>query len=309
MLPPAPPPAPAPPPTPLPALALATQRSFFDALRAHDPKALAALYAPDADVDLGVGVRQAHGPDAIAAVAESLFAAFPDAKVQWGTLLQSGDRTAVELAWTGTHTAALGGLAPTKKVVGAHGLLVERFAASGLLASQHLYFDADTLAADLATRGGKPHPFDGLPTAQTTVADPTAASADDDAAIHRLAASFGQGAYADARALADGTTTWTDATRGHGTTGKGAVLAWTSSLEHMWKRAERPLLDAWSAGDWLVLEWGVRAGAAVSDAAVPHVAEVVRFDGGHLAEVRTYRSSARSALPEPGRHVSGGKNQ
>lgn len=87
------------------------------------------------------------------------------------------------------------------------------------------------------------------------------------------------------------------------------MLAWTSSLEHMWKRAERPLLDAWSAGDWLVLEWGVRAGAAVSDAAVPHVAEVVRFDGGHLAEVRTYRSSARSALPEPGRHVSGGKNQ
>ncbi len=73
------------------------------------------------------------------------------------------------------------------------------------------------------------------------------------------------------------------------------MLAWTSSLEHMWKRAERPLLDAWSAGDWLVLEWGVRAGAAASDAAVPHVAEVVRFDGGHLAEVRTYRSSARRA--------------
>jgi hypothetical protein len=273
------PPAPLPAPPPLNELELTTHRALFDALRAHDAKALAALYAPDAWVDVGVGLTEAKGGDAIAALAETLWTAFPDSKVQWGTLLQSGNGTAVELAWTGTHTGALGEHAPTKKVLGTALLLIETFTPSGLIESQHLYFDAETLTNDLATRVGRPHAFVGLPTAQTTALDHAVVTAEDEPAMRTLADALANGTLKDLSSLGSPATTWVDETRRHTTEGKGAVPAWVYFVSHAFPAGTKPVY--WAAGDDLALEW---AGPTA------HVAEVISLQGGHIASIHTYRS-------------------
>lgn len=287
-------PPPAPPPPPPSELALATHRAFFDALRAHDVAALSALYSADATVDVGVGAGAALAgkPDAIGALASTLWLAFPDSRVQWGMLLQSGNALAVEVAWTGTHTGPLRELLASHKLVGAHGLLIERFDAAGLIASQRLYVDTVTVVADLAARTAKPHAFDGLPTRQTTVLDRTLPQAEDEEAMKALVASFRQGSFLSARPLGGDATSWTDVTKGHTVRGKGALQAWASFLEHAYgargthDETRSPLVDAWSSGAWQVLEW-----SAGRDGAAAHAAELVRFERGHIAEVRTYRGS------------------
>ncbi|MGO8999396.1 MAG: ester cyclase, partial [Polyangiaceae bacterium] len=282
-----------PPSAPLNELALATHRAFFDALRAHDVAALSSLYSVDAVIDVGVGAARASKPDAIGALATALWIAFPDSRVQWGLLLQSGNALAVDLAWTGTHTGPLGGLNATKKLVGTHALLLERFDAAGHIASQHLYLDTVTVLTDLAARGARPHAFDGLPTRQTTVLDATSPPAEDDAAMKGLVTAFRQGSFLDVRPLGADTTTWTDATKGRTVRGKGALQAWASFLEHTYgtrgtrDEAATRLVDAWSSGAWQVLEWNRAAGR---DGVAAQAAELVRFEGGHVAEVRTYRA-------------------
>jgi hypothetical protein len=280
----APPPevvAPAPPPPPtLAELELTAHRTLFDALRAHDATALAALYAPDASVDLGF--VDAHGGAAVAALASTLWAAFPDSKVQWRTFLPSGATVAVELAWTGTYTGALAEHAPTKRVLGTRALLIERFAPSGLIASQRLYLDADALATDLATRVGKLHSFAGLPTAQTTVLDHAPPRPDDDAAMRRLTAALAAGSLKEIASLGQEESAWVDETKRHTTSGKGAVGAWTYFVAHAFPGK---VPESFSTGDYVVNEW---KGAA----------EVIAFDKGHLVEVRTYRSTA----PKPEKH-------
>ncbi len=138
--------APAPQPPPPASLAereLTAHDALFAALRARDARALAAQFANQTLVDVGPGVAQARTPAAAAALAETLWLAFPDAKLQWGTLLQSGDALAVEVGWTGTQTGRLGDVAATNRVVGAHALLVERFDAAGLIVSLRVYVAAD----------------------------------------------------------------------------------------------------------------------------------------------------------------------
>jgi hypothetical protein len=271
-------PAPRPPLPSLSELELATHRSLFDALRAHDAKALGALYAPDATMDLGF--VDAHGPAAVAALASTLWSAFPDSKTQWGTFVQAGDKAAVELAWTGTNTGALGERAPTKKVLGATALLLETFTPTGLIATQRVYVDEETVATDLASRIGRPRAFEGLPTKQTTVRDHAAASADDDAAIRRLMADFAGGTFKDALTLGNDVSRWVDEAKRHITDGKGAVPAWVYFVAHA-SRGAKPM--AWSAGDYVVDERGDGA-------------DVVAFQGGRVALARTYR---RTELRHP----------
>jgi ketosteroid isomerase-like protein/predicted ester cyclase len=295
---------------PLPARVLATHRALFDALRAHDEGALARLYAPDATVRAGSGLASAHGPAEAAALAKALFTAFPDMKVQWERALQAGDALAVEFAWTGSQAGPLGDRAPSKKRTSACVLLVERFAADGLIRSQRLYFDAEGVRADLDAHSPKPRPFAGLPTSQTVVADHSAAGPGDDAAVRALLQALRRGAYEEARPLADAASTWTDRTRGHATTGKGAVAAWLTFLTRSFPAGRSPLREGWTAGDFVVAEWGAGAGDAdaddgAGDAASARVADVIELEAGHLKEVRTYRSTTRPAEAEASRRHGG----
>jgi hypothetical protein len=222
-------------------------------------------------------------------LSKAAWAGFPDAKLQWSTFLQSGASAALEITWTGSQTGRIGDVPPSKRLIGSHALILERFAPSGLLVAQRAYFDAETIRTDLVTPGGTPHGFDGLPTTQTSAIDQTV-SEEDDPAMRGLTASFAHGAFDAARPLGSEASVWSDATRGHATSGKGAISAWVSFLEHSFKGGGAQLVDSWSTGEWLVLEWN----SSPSDGAAPNtsrVAELVHFERGHIREVRTYRSS------------------
>jgi predicted ester cyclase len=290
-------------------VALATHRALFDALRAKDAHALAPLYAPDAAVSVGLGLALSHGADAAATLADTLFTAFPDSRLQWSKLYQAGDAIAVELAWMGTNRGPLRDAAATNRMVGTSAFLLTRFAPGGRIQTQHLYFDADALGRDLASRGMKLFgggAFVGLPTAQTMVLDHAVATADDDAAMRGLVASFMRGNFEDARPLAQATTTWTEVATGHTATGKAAVAAWVSFLQRSFSGSGKQLIDVWSTGECVLLEWSTSSGGGAEGppdrAGSIHAAEVIRFDGGHLAEVRTYRSSVHKADAESRRH-------
>jgi hypothetical protein len=281
------PPSPAPAPKPFAELALATHHTFLEAIRVHDDAGLSACYAPEAKLWLGPGLDM--GAADIDGLSKAAWAAFPDAKLQWSTFLQSGRSAALEIAWTGSQAGRLGDVPPSKRVIGSHALILERFAPSGLLVAQRAYFDAETIRTDLVTQGSTPHAFDGLPTTQTSAVD-QAVSAEDDPAIRGLAASFAHGAFDAARPLGNEASVWSDATKGRAISGKGAVGAWISFLEHSFKGGGAQLVDTWSTGEWLVLEWN----SSPNDGAAPNAtraAELVRFEGGHIREVRTYRSS------------------
>lgn len=279
-------PAPVAPPPPPPAALveqeLTAHHALFAALRAHDARALAARYAPDAT--LSIGPVDVHGGDAIAALAESVWTAFPDEKLQWGHVLQAGDVLAVELGWTGTSTERFHDHAPAHKAVGASALLVERFNDNALIVSQRLYVDVDNVANALAWGSGKAHPFEGLPTAQVTVPDHTAPSPVDDEPLRTLAATLQSGAYKNVPPF-DADALWIDFSKGHTSSGKGLNASWTASLYRAYLGAGH--VTPWSAGDYVVLEWKGSAGKGSAGAAIS--ADVLKLEGGKVVEVWTYR--------------------
>jgi hypothetical protein len=272
---------------------MATHRALFDALRAHDAAALSALYAADASVDLGPGLGAAHGPDEVAALARRLFAAFPDSKAQWGKALQSGDAIAVELGWTGTEQG-------TKKVVGTAALVVERFAPDGRIRSQHVCLAADALAADIATRAGKPHPFAGLPTMQTSVPDGAVAGARDGSEASLMLESFADGRHLALANDADASSAWVDLVSGRTRTGIEAVRAWLASVRVAFPGAGQQIAKGWVAGAWAVEELAVMPAAAASPDALREI-DLVRFEGGRIAEVRSCRSGSKAGESAAGR--------
>ena len=271
----APPAPPPPPPAPLAELELAAHHALFDALRGHDPKAVAALYTPDASID--VGLVEVHGGDAVAALLTTLWSAFPDSRMQWGTFLPSGPTVAVELAWTGTQTGPLAEHAPTKRVLGALAVMLETFAPNGLIASQQLFVDGDAFVVDLAARAGKPHAFAGLPTAQVEGVDHAVPRAEDVIAMQKVTAAFAGGSFKEVIALGDDESVWVDETKRRTTTGKPAISAWGWSVS---RAVAAGGALSFAVGDYVVAETGGANARAV---------DVIALAGGHVKSVHTYR--------------------
>jgi steroid delta-isomerase-like uncharacterized protein len=89
--------------------------AWVAALNAHDPDAVAAVFAPDA-VFMNVGAGQRHeGRDAIRADHENLFGMWSDLTVQKMPYLVDGDRWAGEWTMSGVHTGDTPGLPATGK--------------------------------------------------------------------------------------------------------------------------------------------------------------------------------------------------
>jgi hypothetical protein len=263
---------------------MATNQRLFDALRVHDGAALSALYAPDAFVTVGPGLADAHGATGAAGLAATLWAALPDAKVQWGTLLQSDTIMVVEFAWTGTHMGALGSAPPTKRAVGGWAVAVLEFTSDGLIKAERVYLDG--VAADLTARPAKPHSFSGLPTRQTTVRLSDARSPANDRVMEGLVGGAADDFHA-ALALADASTTVSDRATGRTSTGKGALASWPTRPAHSFGN-----VTAREVGDWVVIERRGSADVTTEDPWSGRV-DLIRFDDGHIADVRSYRNLRR----------------
>lgn len=128
---------------------LAVNDATYAAWNAHDPDAVAAVFAPDATL------REAGRPDVVrgrAAIRERaamLLAAFPDFRLERQVLLVDGDRHADRWIMTGTHRGELFGLPPTGRPVRVEGATFTRLGADGLVVEDVHFVDFAGLMAQL----------------------------------------------------------------------------------------------------------------------------------------------------------------
>jgi len=105
----------------------------YAAWNAHDPDAVAAVFAEDAVVREVGNPLEAHGRAAIRERAAALFAAFPDFHLERAALVIDGLGHADRWVMTGTHRGPLFGIAPTGRQVRVEGATFTRLGADGLV--------------------------------------------------------------------------------------------------------------------------------------------------------------------------------
>lgn len=126
-------------------------RGMVAAFNAHDPKALAAFYSPNALVRSPSrdGWKDETGRAPIEKGHAGLFAAFPDVKIATRVVYVSGEVAVWTWISGGTDSVGLGGEPPTKAQFGFKGASVLSFGADGLIAEDHTYFDPRTMMGQL----------------------------------------------------------------------------------------------------------------------------------------------------------------
>jgi steroid delta-isomerase-like uncharacterized protein len=108
------------------------------------------LYAPDLEVVEPGGTT--HGIDAFLKHARGFAEAFPDSRMEVTAIIDLGSRAVVEGVYSGTHTGPLatpqGQVPPTGRTLRLPICLVFE-AIAGRIASNHVYYDQMTFAAQL----------------------------------------------------------------------------------------------------------------------------------------------------------------
>lgn len=128
---------------------IAANDATYEAWNAHDPDAVAAIFAPDAEAyDVGVP-EPLRGRDAIRRRAADLLAAFPDFRLERLELLVDGNANADRWRATGTHTGAFMGMDPTGNRIDVRGASFSRFDDDGLVVRDVHFWDVPTLLAQL----------------------------------------------------------------------------------------------------------------------------------------------------------------
>lgn len=121
----------------------------YAAWNAHDPDAVAAVFAPDAELREAGQPEPFRGRDAIRARAAALLAAFPDLHLERIELVIDGEHHADRWVMTGTHHGPLFGIAPTGRRVRVEGATFTRLDADGLVVEDVHFSDVAGLMAQL----------------------------------------------------------------------------------------------------------------------------------------------------------------
>ena len=118
-------------------------RAFQAAWSSRDGDAFAPLCAPDVHYE-DPGTDPLEGPDAIAAHAGRLRAAFPDARVEsTGPTMQADRHVTAPVKVVATHRGELEGLPPTGRFLSAHAVVVAELRPDeDLLWRVRIFFDA-----------------------------------------------------------------------------------------------------------------------------------------------------------------------
>jgi steroid delta-isomerase-like uncharacterized protein len=99
-------------------------RAFASAWTSRDGEGFAPLCAPDVHYEDPV-TDPLEGPDALAARAARLRAAFPDVRIEsTGPTMQAGRHVTAPVKVVATHRGELEGLAPTGRFLSAHAVVV-----------------------------------------------------------------------------------------------------------------------------------------------------------------------------------------
>jgi steroid delta-isomerase-like uncharacterized protein len=124
-------------------------RATFDAWNAHDPDAVAAVFALDAVIrDVG-SPEVLRGREAIRARAADLLTAFPDFHLRQLDLIVGEDANADRWEATGTHSGPFLGMEATGQRIRVEGATFSRFDADGLVVEDVNFWDVGALLAQL----------------------------------------------------------------------------------------------------------------------------------------------------------------
>jgi steroid delta-isomerase-like uncharacterized protein len=124
-------------------------QATFAAWNAHDPNAVAALFAPDAVIrDVG-SPDVLRGRDAIRARAADLLVAFPDFRLRQLDLVVGEDSNADRWEATGTHSGPFLGMDATGNRISVEGATFSRFDTGGLVVEDVNFWDVGALLTQL----------------------------------------------------------------------------------------------------------------------------------------------------------------
>ena len=124
-------------------------RATFAAWNAHDPDAVAAVFAQDATIrDVG-SPEPVHGRDAIRQRAADMLVAFPDFRLSQLDLVVGESANADRWEVTGTHSGAFLGMEATGNRVQVEGATFSRFDANGLVVEDIHFWDVAALLSQL----------------------------------------------------------------------------------------------------------------------------------------------------------------
>jgi steroid delta-isomerase-like uncharacterized protein len=128
---------------------LEANRATLAAWNAHDPDAVAAVFATDAVIrDVG-SPDLLRGRDAIRDRAADLLAAFPDFHLRQLDLVVGEDANADRWEASGTHDGPFLGMDATGNRISVEGATFSRFDSSGLVVEDVNFWDVGTLLAQL----------------------------------------------------------------------------------------------------------------------------------------------------------------
>jgi steroid delta-isomerase-like uncharacterized protein len=131
------------------AATIAVNDATYAAWNAHDPDAVAAVFAADAVLREAGRDEEQRGRDAIRARAAALLAAFPNFRLERLVLVIDGERHADRWVMTGTHRGELFGLPPTGRAVRLEGATFTRLGPDGLVVEDVHFTDHAGLMAQL----------------------------------------------------------------------------------------------------------------------------------------------------------------
>jgi steroid delta-isomerase-like uncharacterized protein len=122
----------------------------FAAWNAHDPDAVAAIFADDAVIrDVGSPEPPVRGRAAIRDRVADLMAAFPDLELRQLDLVVGEDANADRWEFTGTHRGEFLGMAATGRSIRVEGATFSRFDEHGLVVEDVNFWDVPGLLAQL----------------------------------------------------------------------------------------------------------------------------------------------------------------
>jgi steroid delta-isomerase-like uncharacterized protein len=131
------------------ARALEVNDATYAAWNAHDPDAVAAVFAEDTILREAGRAGELRGREAVRARATMLLAAFPDFRLERIELVIDGHRHADRWVMTGTHRGELFGIPATGRSVRMEGATFTRMNADGLVAEDVHFTDLSALMSQL----------------------------------------------------------------------------------------------------------------------------------------------------------------
>jgi steroid delta-isomerase-like uncharacterized protein len=128
---------------------VAANQATFQAWNAHDPDAVAAVFAEQATIrDVG-SPEPVYGRQAIRDRVADLIQAFPDLQLRQLDLVVGEDANADRWEFTGTHRGDFLGMAPTGRSIRVEGATFSRFDENGLVVEDVNFWDVPALLGQL----------------------------------------------------------------------------------------------------------------------------------------------------------------